>query len=256
MFLTAWSRKVPGSYARKQINIWSHYGLFVYTILFIRHIDMEAKNDKFQSTDLEGLVFIITLTLRFVMHIHSTRLLPGIGHFVISIFMMGVNLAHFSIIFIMVLLSFASIFNLMADNPACPLLKANGFDNIFQSVLSTFQLSFGHGEFDAYSSRSAMTLSYLMYVVIVGLLLMNLIIAVMSSTASRIMVEPWKGALWKIEWLDEATSVEYTFSVLLLLWRCCWTCGYVSHRNAGFVVRKVEGKSKIYIEKFYCPAMD
>lgn len=255
MFIAFLSKKIPGPYARKQINVCSHAGIIAYLIMFNSRLVKEYRDDEILSTSMENLVFILTLTLRFIMHIHSIRLLPGIGHFVISTFMMGVNLAHFSIIFGIVVLSFSGIFHIIADNPACPLFKEKGYGSIFDSMLSTFQLSFGHGEFDAYSSSLAMSVSYVLYVVIVGLLLMNLIIAVMSGTAARIMMEPWKGALYKIEWLDEATSVEYTFSVLGLLCRRC-ACGYVSHSKAGFVVKKVDGGCKIYIEKFYCPAMD
>ena len=192
------------------------------------------------------------------MHIQSMRFLPSIGHFVIATFMMGTNLIHFSAIFGVVVLIFSGIFHLVSDKVECPLVKEDGFDTITDRVLSTFQLAFGHGEMDV-SSSTSMSLSYVLYVVIVGLLLMNLIFAVMSSTATQIMVEPWKSALWQMEWLDEATSMEYTFSVLGLLCQCCcccWSCGYSSHRYAGFVVRNVDGKLRIYIEVFQCPAMD
>ena len=98
-------------------------------------------------------------------------------------------------------------------------------------------------------------MTYFLYVIIVVLLLLNLIIAIMSTTAGEIMINPWKDVLWTVEWLDETTSVEYTFSVLGLPFRNCCTCSFLSHRNAGFIVKKVEGQYRIYIKLFHCPAL-
>jgi hypothetical protein len=83
--------------------------------------------------------------------------------------------------------------------------------------------------------------TYLLYIVIVGLLLMNLIIAIMSSTATDVMRAPWSDTLWHVGWLEEALSAEYTFSVLCLPSRCLCKCRYVSHQNAGYIVHSAPG---------------
>ena len=261
MLTTACGKKVPGSYARKQVNL-STYILLVVLLVILALQDDIVERYVITYDQLENaayLIVIIILILRFLMHIHSMRLLPNIGHFVISTFMMGTNLLHFSVIFGTVVLIFSGVFHLVADKASCPLVKETEFEDFTKSLLSTFMLAFGHGDFGIYKNSTSITLSYVMYVVIVGLLLMNLIIAVMSSTATQIMMEPWKNALWQMEWLDEATSVEYTFNVLGLLCRfffCFQSCGHNSHRNAGFVVKEVDGKDKIYIEVFQCGSMD
>ena len=261
MLTTACGKKVPGSYARKQVN------LFTYLLLIVLLAILELEEDINDQTGItyaslekaSYLLVIIILILRFLMHIHSMRLLPSIGHFVVSTFMMGTNLLHFSVIFGTVVLIFSGVFHLVADKANCPLVKEDDFDEFPKSLLSTFMLAFGHGEHNVFKTSTSISLTYVLFVVIVSLLLMNLIIAVMSSTATRIMNEPWKNALWQMEWLDEAASVEYTFNVLVLLCRCscCFqSCGHSSHRNAGFVVKEVDGKDKIYIEMFQCTSMD
>ena len=261
MLTTACGKKVPGSYARKQVN------LFTYLLLIVLLTILELADDINDQTGItyaslekaSYLLIIMILILRFLMHIHSMRLLPGIGHFVISTFMMGNNLLDFSVIFATVVLIFSGVFHLVAVKPNCPLVKEDGFDDFTKSLLSTFMLAFGHGDQNVFKTSTSISLTYVLFVVIVCLLLLNFIIALMSNTATRIMNEPWKNALWQMEWLDEATSVEYTFSILVLLCRCscCFqSCGHTRHRNAGFVVKEVDGKDKIYIEMFQCTSMD
>ena len=76
------------------------------------------------------------------------------------------------------------------------------------------------------------------------------------TTATDIMSDPWKEVLWKAEWLDEATSAEYTFSVIILPFRKFIRCGYFSHEKAGYIVKRLPNKKyKIYIECFHCPAL-
>ena len=258
MIITALGRKVPGSYARKQINVITYLLVLLYPVMIFASHKFEA----FFSVSLDELlelsryVLVICLVFRFIMHIHAMRLFPGIGHFVITTFIMGSNLLHFSIVFGMVLFIFSVLFNILNDEPKCPIIKMEGFDSLLDSMFSTFKLTFGHGDLDPYFTGPPAKMTYTLYVIIVGLLLMNLIIAIMSTTATEIMADPWKGALWWVEWLDEATSVEYTFSVIGLCCRSCSNCNYRSHKRAGFVVRRIHGKTKVFIEVFRCPALE
>ena len=191
------------------------------------------------------------------MHIYALRLFPGIGHFVNSTFLMVTNLMQFSVIWGIVLVLFSVLFYFITDVPTCPLLKYDGFNSILESMFSTFKLTFGHGDFDAYYSNIPVKITYFLYVIIVALMLLNLIIASMSITAAKIMVDPWRELLWTMEWLDEATSVEYTFTVLALPFRtCCSICEFHTHRKAGFIVKKVENKHRVYVELFHCPALE
>ena len=215
---TALEHKIPGSYVRKQLNVLSCFAI-IFQYYFEKYVIQvytpdRSKVESYWLQEVVSVVFIIAIVVRFLIHIHTLRLLPGIGHFVITTFMMGTNLIHFSAVFGIVLCIFSVLFHILIDDPNCPLEKANGFVTVADSLFSTFQLTFGHGNFDPYSSSPPVQLTYVLYVVIMGLLLLNLIIAIMSTTATDILQEPWKQVLWKIEWLDEATSAEYTFSLL------------------------------------------
>ena len=258
MLITVLGRKVPGSYARKQINVLTYLGVIIFPLL---NLFAEALYKAFKiSSDevfiLSRYILIICLVLRFVNHIHSMRLMPGIGHFVNTTFMMGTNLIHFSAVFGAVLFIFSILFHVLIDEPKCPIVKYAGFGSIVNSIFSTFKLTFGHGELSAFYVSTPVKMTYTLYVIIVGLLLMNLLIAIMSSTATEIMADPWKEALWRMEWLDEATSVEFTFCVLSLLYRRTCTCGYFSHKSAGFLVKRVDNEHRIYIEVFHCPVLE
>ena len=266
MFFTVLSRKIPGSYARKQFNMISYCGI-IYQFIFedledyLRSLmNYEEYLDKYLFMKNTGTVmFIAAIMFCFLMHIHAMRLLPGIGNFVVTMFMMGTDLMHFSVVFGMVLCIFSLLFHILSDDPDCPFTKFSEFANLTDSLYATFQLTFGHGAFDVYSTNMNVKLTYVLYVIIMGLLLMNLIIAIMSTTATNIMTDHWKKPLWLVEWLDEATSVEYTFGVLTLMFRkraCPGKIGYMSHKKAGFVVKQLnDGEWKIYVENFQCTSL-
>ena len=261
MMMSVLSKKVPGSYTRKQLNVLSYFALFLYYMYPYLEAYLSEMYNITRDMFFEVLTYflIISMIFRFVMHIHSLRLLPGIGHFVITTFMMGTNLMQFSVIYGIVLFIFSVIFHILIDDPNCPLKKYDGFGSILSSMFATFKLTFGHGDFDAYYTTTSVMLTYTIFVIMSGLLFMNLIIAIMSTTATSIMADPWKDTLWRMEWLDEALSVEYTLSVLTLPFSRCCHCGYWSHKRAGYVVRQDEedGKHryKVFIEIFQCPAL-
>ena len=256
MMFTAFGRKVPGSYVRKQLNILSYFEALL--MLYFRHYHepMEFMFDAY-IIRAGAMVFITIIVIRFLMHIHSLRLLPGIGHFVITTFMMGTNLLHFSAVFGIVLFIFSVLFHNLLDYPKCPLEKMAEFATLHDSIFATFRFTFAHGDLDTFFSSAPVKLTYILYVIIVGLLLLNLIIAVMSDTATHIMAHPWKEVLWNVEWLDEATSVEYAFSMITLPFRRLHGFEYYFHKRAGFIVKKTtNNKYKIFIEHFLCPALE
>ena len=246
MITAALGTKVPGSYVRKQLSVLS-VSLYFICVSFSLVVDRHNMPDELV---MQHTVFIIltALILRFIMHIHAMRLLPGIGHFVITSFMMGSNFLHFSAVFCVVIFIFSMVFHMVIVNKECPVEKLDDFRNPIESLFSTFRLTFGHGELSAFYGHNTAKVTYVMYTVVMGLLLMNLIIGVMSSTAAYVMQEPWRETLWHMEWLEEALSAEYTYTVLGLLCRCCCKCNYISHRKAGYVVeRGDDDKYKMYL---------
>ena len=147
---------------------------------------------------------------------------------------------------------------MILTNTECPVEKLSGFQSLIESMFSTFQLTFGHGDITVFYSNIPAKVSYVMYIVITGLLLMNLIIGIMSSTATDVMQEPWRETLWYMGWLEEALSAEFTYTctALGLPCRCCCKCNYVSHRNAGYVVeRGDDGKYRMYLPIVNVPVL-
>ena len=268
MLMTAFGRKAPGSYLRKQLNIISHISVFAAFLIFQNTLPrhhMSGGNEYYAHMNVAAILFILAIVIRFVMHIHSLRLVPGIGHFVITTFMMGTNLLHFSTVYGIVVLNFSALFYILIDDTSCPLEKNNDFQTFGASIFSTFRLTFAHGDLDPFFSTMPVQMAYVLYVIIVVLLLVNLIIAIMSTTATIVMSEPWKQVLWKVKWLNEATSVEYTISIIALPFRKLnkyrpfrklRELRHSSHKRAGFVVKGAsKRKYSVYIECFQCPAL-
>ena len=258
MLSTALSSKVPGSYARKQMNIITFFGILTYVIIY--NLDMQVATyfhlNRSFVLEVARYILVIGLVFRFILHIHSMRLIPGIGHFIITTFMMAENLIHFSTVLGIVILIFAALFHILINNEECPMEKETGFQDMGTAMLSTFQLTFGHGNRGPFFQSTPVILTYCIYMIIVSLLLMNLIIAIMSSTATEIMAEPWKSKLWIVDWLDEATSLEYTVCCLGSLCRQSCTLRHASHRHAGYIMREKGDALKIYIPDFDIPALE
>ena len=79
---------------------------------------------------------------------------------------------------------------------------------------------------------------------------MNLIIAIMSTTATQIMTDPWKTATWEMEWLKEALAAETTFQIVTApLHRCI---GPMLLKSVGFSVGRKKERGNVYIEVFSC----
>ena len=251
MFRSACSTRVPGSYYRKQLSIITYYVVIFHwcTRYYMEwfHSSMSSESNILVAKITDYLL-LFGLILRFIMHIHSMRLIPWIGHFISTTFMMANKLIHFSTVLGLVILIFSLIFHLLIVNEDCPVNKYDGYETLEQSMLSVFMLAFGHGDFDQYQASAPVTVAYAFFVVIVALLLLNLIIAIMNATARDLMTEEGKATLQKTEWLNEALSVEFTFTTLLMSIKRNLNLKY----KAGYHVVKYEDKAKVFLRVFYC----
>ena len=97
-------------------------------------------------------------------------------------------------------------------------------------------------------------IAYAVYLIIVGVLLLNLIIAIMTNAAANILKNPWKSALRTIEWLDESTSTEFTLSVLMYPLRKYKWKTYCALGNIHGNIHVVKGE-KVFVEVRHCPAL-
>ncbi|KAK2144495.1 hypothetical protein LSH36_751g01047 [Paralvinella palmiformis] len=233
------SRRLPGSYTDRQLVTFMcvFFAFYVYTEkqlrLLLTNIDMlssldgsdvnrtkelvnsvlyrldKAVEDQKQTESVCTTLLIICLLLQFLHAIHALRLLPGIGFFVITTKKMAKHLVQFAIVFVIVSLAFATIFHFVMREKDCPALKMAGFTGLSESLFSTYQVALGQGEHEfTYNFNSK--LAYTTYTVITVLLLLNLIIAVMTTTAQELNRLPWKHALCRFELWDEILGTEVT----------------------------------------------
>ena len=244
--------RIPGSYYRKQLNIITYYVLILHVAVQADAVAMFFTNAYVAKLTYQML--LIGLCLRFIMHIHSLRLFPWIGHFVITTFRMATNLIHFSTVLGLVIFIFGVIFHILIVDEKCPIRKEKGFEGVGVAMFSVFKLTFGHGEFEPYYSSTPVMFTYALFTIIVGLLLLNLIIAIMSTTAMDLMTPDGREALGKLEWLNESLAAEYT--VAAIAGSCYKALLYKDHSKAGYVVTRDTKEPKVYIRVFYCPKLD
>ncbi len=154
--------------------------------------------------DTLSYVLIGCLVLRFLLLIHSLRLVPGIGFFVVTIRRMAGHLLDFVVVYSLVALAFSLTFHFVMRNPECPVKRSRGFQNLLDALFSAYRIALGQGDY-SYSNTNG-KLVFLIYTVISVLLLLNLIIAVMSTTADSVSQEPRRQALCTIEYWDEVKA--------------------------------------------------
>ena len=246
------TRRIPGSYLEKQLNMFM-YSLYISGSLLgsVLHHAVQTKvakhNAKFLSVSwrrshnssnatgdsmrqhIEELihleehdelldaviskVIIICLLMRFIQAIYSLRLIPGIGFFVITAKKMAHHLMQFAVIFVIVLLAFGTIFYFIMRQPECPAMKVEGFQTLMSSLFSTYQVSLGYGELD-FSQHLNAKVAYVAFTVMAIMLLLNLIIAVMTTTVDDMNQLPWKDALKSFELWNEILGVEEAMLIL------------------------------------------
>ena len=240
VMLPVLSRRLPGSYTDRQLvtlmcvffacYMYSHSNL-ISILESINNVTFTDNNRsmgifKDNSDTLDLLIteqestesvcttlLIICLLLQFLHAIHALRLLPGIGFFVITTKKMAKHLVQFALVFVIVSLAFATIFHFVMRDKNCPALKMVGFTGLSESLFSTYQVALGQGEHEfTYNFNSK--LAYTTYTVITVLLLLNLIIAVMTTTAQELNRLPWKHALCRFELWDEILGTEVNVLII------------------------------------------
>ena len=247
------SRRLPGSYTDRQLVtlMCVFFAFYVYTErqlrLLLTNIDMlssldgndvnrtrqlvngvlrqldDAVDDQKHTESVCTTLLIICLLLQFLHAIHALRLLPGIGFFVITTKKMAKHLVQFAIVFVIVSLAFATIFHFVMRDKDCPALKMAGFTGLSESLFSTYQVALGQGEHEfTYNFNSK--LAYTTYTVITVLLLLNLIIAVMTTTAQELNRLPWKHALCRFELWDEILGTEVSVLTIKSLFGKLFAC--------------------------------
>ncbi|KAK2152441.1 hypothetical protein LSH36_328g00001 [Paralvinella palmiformis] len=158
----------------------------------------------------------VCILIRFFQAIHALRLLPNIGFFVITTKKMAKHLLQFALVFVIVSLAFGTIFHFVMRQPQCHALKVRGFETLASSLFSAYQISLGSGGFSFLENNINAKIAYIAYTITAMLLLLNLIIAVMTTTALELNQSPWRPALCRVESWDEYLGTEIV--VLTITW--------------------------------------
>lgn len=204
-----------------------------------------TKADTISTNLTMAVIMVFMLVARTILHLHNGKILPWIGTFVITTFQMAEDLFQFTMVYATIVYLFASIFHLFSRDAACPGVRDSQNYYIYDSYFSTFALTYGHIEMDL--TADAVRLTYIIYVVMSIILLLNLIIAVMSSTASKVSVEPWASQLYQDSLLSEAIGMEHWCFTLLPF----PSLVKASLKSAGFHVEETEdGKAVVSVEIF------
>ena len=279
-------RRFPGSYTEKTLTylMYTCYGAFIYVnnlwyksiikrnlvyseylrlikdfpINWQRHDELEtglrtANQLVDNIATITGNILIVCLMLRFLHTIHALRLLPGIGFFVITTKKMAKHLLQFAVVFALVSLAFATIFYFVMRNSDCPAQKEGGFTTLWSSLFSTYQVALGYGEYEFMNNLNAM-IAYVAYTIISILLLLNLVIAVMTTTAEELNQLPWKHALCCVESWDEILGTEICVLSLFAPWKSIfkmirYLCDW--QRNHNRVWQDIQQPKKRTVEITY-----
>ncbi len=154
-----------------------------------------------------SLLLMGCIVLRLVLLLHSLRMLPRIGFFIITLRKLGRHLLDFAVVYVLVACLFALAFYFLMSDTTCPIDATYGFQNILNGLFSTYEIALGYGDYE-FKVNGKVQVTFVAYTVVTVLLLFNIIIAVMSARADRLYQQPWKNALWRLEQWDEILGKE------------------------------------------------
>ena len=160
--------------------------------------------------EMDSRLLCTCLLLCVVIALHAFRLIPKIGFFVLTSKKMGTHVLEFGIVYGFITVTFAVIFHFIMRDDQCPAKKMEGFESVAHSLFVVYTLSLG-GDADSVFVQTHNVnakLAFAVYTVISIMLLLNLIIAVMTTTADDLNRPPWKEALCTVEVWDEILGVE------------------------------------------------
>ncbi len=237
--LSVIGRRMPGSYTDKVLN-FVMYSLFLYYLKKSADFDeirksveegeyllytvvqdsnmshsvlkmwQEYAQEGSAIAEIESRILVVCLIIRFILIMHSLRLLPHVGFFIITSKKMGIHLLEFGIVYGLVTAIFSAIFHFIMRDGDCPAKKVLGFESIWSSLFVVYTLSLG-GDADnifVESGNANAKIAFAVYTLISVLLLLNLIIAVMTTTVDELNRRPWKEALCVMELWDEILGAE------------------------------------------------
>jgi len=168
------------------------YCVSIFLTIFLRHIESPVEILSLAFAAIFGWSY----TLFFILGFKHT------GPFVVMIYKMLVgDVVRFTMIYVVFLLGFSQGFFI--------LFNERGFGSFGQRLKQSFLTTLGNIEFEESLNSAFPAVSVILivtYVVVVGIMLLNLLIAMMSETYSRISEEADKQ--WHLEWARIILAIE------------------------------------------------
>lgn len=225
----------------RQITSWSIF-MLGWLITRINSMD-EFSHSLAEYIDLIKLVFIVYVMTSCLSWILAIRLWPMIGFFVVVTQRLLGCLCQFLFLYGTILLTAASLFHYVMREPECQLQTFPNYHSLPSSMFETFKLTFSAGDF-VYGVNIESKILYMIFTVSGSLLMLNLIIAVMSSITDRLFTEPWQSCIWEQEHLREYLGLESGVNILIWLFRA----HTAFLKRLGYVVKKHGQEQSVFIE--------
>lgn len=249
------STSLPGCNVKGQCKVFCGFGYVLLSMYYYRQIFTffeglgeersylkdevltydRSTYDNTRTNFYTGVILVFMVFCRVVLHLNSLRLLPYIGGFVITTFAMAADLFKFTIIYLLINVFFSYVIHIVSGSTDCPIFKEVNNNHYLDSMFFMFAVTFGHVDIEF--TNAAIKTIYIVYVIVSVVLLLNLIIAVMSSTATVVTTKPWRSQLSRQVLMSEALGIEHW---LLLM---CFYCDKIIHwslRRVGFTVTCVK----------------
>ncbi len=196
-----------------------------------------------RMSTFEDILNLITTVSAFASLLYFVQLLPSIGYYIVTVERMLSDLFHFAVIFLFCMVPFAFyymvFFNMNSQQGCVP-----QFSGLVRTLYTVFTVMLNMVDHTSYDVRHASVLHvlHLVFVFVVAILMINFLIAVMSTSAARI--EEGKTLVLTLERLYTSQLVEERLSWLLPgYYRRCRR-KYLEHRGQRCYVLYVTFKGR------------
>ena len=226
-------RWLPGSYADKQLmafiySIFTAIGILIWAterqvymtphypgdgheaFAWFNESIIEFQEAITRSADMENTIstlYVMCLLISFLHVIHILRLMPGINFFIITTKKMTKNLIEFAIVFFIVFFGFVSVFYMVMRDSVCLVNKMPEFASIQNSLYWTFSTIVAHNV-PNFTQSIKSEIAYVMCTIFTVIILLNLIIALMTMTATDMRARPWRMVMCRMELWQEILGTE------------------------------------------------
>ncbi len=209
-----------------------------FLFAFIATVQLQSGGIKFSATGMQivNILCMINITLSVMFF---CQMLPVVGIYIITVKRMLRDLLTFSFLYLLWVTPF-SLYFMVFFNTNSKTECAQAFANLSESFYSTFRMMLNMLDMTSFDIQhpEIVSLMHAVYVFTVAILLINFLIAVMSTSASKIALS--EDIVLQLERMHIALTLEYRLGWLLhkFLRKCK---GYVMvTENSRYLLLNVE----------------